>query len=108
MPESTERSLTPREEADASVVKRIIERDGRPIVDFVIMASGLALVFVVALLWGLQSHGDVDPRRLVRLPATPMDAAWFAAVGLMAVGVVAAAGLPSARATKAAVRSAFG
>lgn len=108
MPESTGRASTSSEEADAGVGRRTIESDYRRIVDVAIMATGLVLVFVVALLWCLQSHGQVDPRRLVRLPVTPMDAAWFAALGSMAGGVMAAAGLPSARHTRAAVRSAFG
>jgi hypothetical protein len=61
------------------------------------MWLGLLITFVVMALWGIQSHGKVDPRSLRQGDATPVDASWVLAVLLSLTALVAVAGLPRSR-----------
>lgn len=80
----------------------------RPAADVAVTAGGAVLVFLTTILWGVQSHGRVDPRDLVLGPATPMDGQWFAALTVSTAALLATAGLPGDRRSDRALGSAVG
>lgn len=80
----------------------------RPLVNAAVMTAGVVTVFVTTILWGMQSHGQVDPRNLELLPATPVDATWLAMAAVTVVGLLASAGLPRIGQSGSTVGSAVG